>query len=661
MSSYTQYPMLGRNIKGMTGTGNADSSLWPTPDLGALPPEKLSQYLSRKKALEMYFDGKSDSEIHSECQIKIKQVYRLITERCLAVHPDGLIYGWRGLLPNLRIKPYQRKRKIQIDTEGRGGAGAMSLILEMHPDVKEKLISRVLQATGKKSIGPVKRPNHAHWRWFLNELSKLGYEAKNEWPFNTKTRAYQSIYRFIDVILMNNPDKAYRVIGGPDMDRKMISSDGVKRPIFEVYERVEMDAHKVDGIFCVLLPDSLGGHVPKRIHRIWVIVMIDVVSRAVLGYHLSLNKEVNKEDILKVIKKSLSLWIPREISFGDAYIEGAGFPASISEKFLRACWNETLVDGALAENCKHVRETLRDVVGSVLTTPSRGFSSRRSKDDRPFIEAFFRHLGVYGFQRISNTTGKRAGDTSGRDPGLVAENCRFQFEYAEELIDVIIANYNATPHSSLNYRSPLQYLQFASSRQDLNLRYADPNSIQSLLSFGKKCRVKGGFKEGKKPYVNFFGAKYSSEIIAQRYDLIGKEVWISNHIEEDARIVKISLLNGVSLGTLRSAPPWHRLPHTLSIRRAIKSCLDRKIIHLSKSADAIESFLEYCEGQKSKKLPIHASYLELKRLLTNHKSTIQTPINNTQVNSDNAVNQENGKNIESIKPNIPKRRMALLK
>jgi hypothetical protein len=271
-----------------------------------------------------------------------------------------------------------------------------------------------------------------------------------------------------------------------------------------------MDAHKIDGIFCILLPQPSGDFVEKIIHRIWVIVLIEITSRAVLGYHMSLRKEVNQEDTLRAIKHALTKWHPMEITYSDhPYADGAGFPSSMDPTFTHACWDELSVDGAMAECSKSITFTLTNLVGAKLINPAEGFSARRNPNDRPFIESFFRQISTKGFDRMSNTTGAKPEDIRGQDPKKVAVNSRFQIEYAQEILDVLIANYNATPHSALGYRSPLQYLKFLKERGDVNLRYAEADSIQSMLSFRKLCTVRGGLDTGRRPYINFEGAKYT--------------------------------------------------------------------------------------------------------------------------------------------------------
>ncbi|NZA01717.1 hypothetical protein H0I39_08100 [Ottowia beijingensis] len=94
---------------------------------------------------------------------------------------------------------------------------------------------------------------------------------------------------------------------------------------------------------------------------------------------------------------------------------------------------------------------MHDVVGARVLKPqdTTAFASRRSLDDRPSIESFFRRLADGGFHRLSPTTGGSPKDVRRADPDAAAKATQFQLEYAAELLDTIIANYNATPHSGL--------------------------------------------------------------------------------------------------------------------------------------------------------------------------------------------------------------------
>jgi len=591
---------------------------WKFPDEGALSAGPIRNgYVSRKKAISLYLQGATEEAIKAESGIGLSQIRRLIRERCLSVHEDGEVWGWRGLIPNIHINPYQRKHKIVVDQFGMGAVGALTVVWNTHPDLREKFNRRILTAASQCNLSAVSRSKQDHWRWFLDQLRVLGYEVNEKWPFNTKTLGYNSICRYIEKVYSENPVLAAATIGGLDHKKKLLTGDGTNRPVQHLFERVEMDAHKIDGRFSVLIPHPTGGYTQKIVHRLWVVVILEIVSRCVLGYHLSMRKEVSKTDVLRAIKSALTQWKRPFISFGDhAYLPEANLPSSTSEKFIGVCWDQTSVDGALAETCQHVRSVLRNVVGSELLEPRTSFSARRSKDDRPFIESFFRQIGVYGFQKLSNSTGGKPKDKGGRNPDEIALTSRFQLEYASELLAVLIANYNAEPHSSLGGRSPLEYLQFRAMYPSRELRYADPNSVNDLVSFRKLCIVKGGYKEGRRPYVNFYHGRYTNDTLSQRHDLVGNEIWVINHIADDSRLLRASTTSGHSLGLLHVGVPWNKLPHSLEVRTAVASLVQTGKLRVGAGYDAVEVFMNYHEQQSSGKLPVHPAYLEARRIIT---------------------------------------------
>jgi hypothetical protein len=610
---------IGRTLRGITDRVDFNIDSWPSIDEGALSARKLTTFRNRQRAVRLYLAGASGEAVWTACGLKIRYVNRMLHQRCMKAHPDGRIWGWRALVPNVRTRAYTRTKAIHVNSDGAGASGAFATLLQLEPDFARRLKARILKVCPETRLGAIRQPKAAIWAWFVQELRKLQYEVRNQWPFTTKGMGYSTVVRHIDHVLSGNPKLAARIVGGPDLAKKMKSGDGVDRPVARPFERVEMDGHHIDGRFVVLIPQAGGGWSPKLIHRIWVLVLLEVVTRAVIGYLLSFNRELTKDDVARAIKKSLSRWRKRSIAFGEnAYFEEAALPSGHNDRYVALCWDETSVDGALAETCTSIKEKLETVVGSTMLDPTKGYAQRRSKDDRPFIESFFKTLAQRGFHRLSNTTGGRPIDKQGRDPAMVAVISEFQLEYAEELLDVLIANYNATPHSGLGYRSPLQMLDFLSNAGQLRERYADHDLIQGLLSVRKLCRVRGGYTEGRNPYVHFFGARYASETLAQRHDLVGESIWIVNHLEDDARVVLASTRDGTPIGVLRASPPWHRTPHSLAIRSAVNTLERQRRLVLASGGDALMSFIDFVEASPKGKLPVHPSYLELRRILMEH-------------------------------------------
>ena len=93
--------------------------------------------------------------------------------------------------------------------------------------------------------------------------------------------------------------------------------------------------------------------------------------------------------------------------------------------------------------------------------------------------------------------------------------------------------------------------------------------------------------------------------------------------EDDARLAIVSTVQGLILGSVRAAPPWHRTPHTLYMRTAIRALHRRRLIHLSSTCDAVEELIRFSESQPGSKLPPHPAYLEARRVLQQHVEQLE--------------------------------------
>jgi hypothetical protein len=490
-------------------------------------------------------------------------------------------------------------------------------LLDSHPDIRLAFDKRIKTSSSANRLQETKLSIGRHCTWLLDELRKRGYEERNDWPFNTASLGYYSVRRYIEKVLSSESKVLAAVTGGPELVRKLRTGDGTNRPVMKFLQRVEMDAHKLDGRFCVSIPNFDGDSTERIVYRLWVISLIDVASRVVIGYYFSIAKEVSADDVLRAIKASLTKWTPKKISFSkQPYSSGAGFLSSLGEEYIGLCWDETSVDGALAETCKRVETALRDAVGSILLSPNNSFAKRRSLDDRPYIEAFFRNLASGGFQRLSNTTGGKPEDRKGLNPEQVAITSRFQYEYAGELLDVLIANYNNSPHKGIGRRTPLAYARFLFENSQEPRRRAKLDTVESLLSVRKLCQVRGGAKVGRAAYVEFFNARYTNEILQNRQDLVSTKIWVVHHKEDDGRVALASTQDGTSLGVLRAAPPWHITPHSLALRRGILAAQSKGKFHIAPGGDGVDTFINFVEAQPHSKLPIHPTYLEARRIIS---------------------------------------------
>jgi hypothetical protein len=112
-----------------------DLTRWPQIDTTI--EEVREAVTARQRAIAAYVQKASSlTAASAACDLSKAELLRLF-RRCLELHPDGRIYGWRALQPYIHVHRY--KRTAPIPNKGRGLAGAFSLFLAEHPNIKEEL------------------------------------------------------------------------------------------------------------------------------------------------------------------------------------------------------------------------------------------------------------------------------------------------------------------------------------------------------------------------------------------------------------------------------------------------------------------------------------------------------------------------------------------
>lgn len=636
-----------------------DTTRWPTVDPNSLSEKDKDLYFSRVEAIHAYIN--SEKALSNE--ISSREVCRLL-KRCIKQHPDGKVYGFRALIPQFRVTEYSRKAPLINDSEEGGGlAGAFGALLFQYPELKDLIEREVLKKGRRNDVFESKVSIKALHKKVLDRCKELGLALTNAYPFNTNMRGYVSLANYVKQVEKNNPASAIKANKSLEAGKTTKTSDGSERPITKAFERVECDAHHIDAIFCILIPSPFGDVIAKVIRRLWVVVVEETISRAVLGYSLSLRKECNASDVLEAIKMSLSTWTPKRLTIpGLTYHDGAGFPSSHDQRLRGVLWNELSVDSALANTCERVHSKLR-LVSNGQSAPV--VLNRHIPNDRPFIERFFQTLERHGFHRLPNTTGTGINDPAKKHPEAAAIKYQLQIEHLEELLDVMVANYNSTPHTSIGQRTPLEYLQYLTDTQELS--YANPHEVESLLSMARKVPVKGGIDSGRRPYINFIGSTYTSDSLRNSYGLCGKSITIEADIK-DLRTLRAYAESGAEIGILKAAPPWNLRPHSLELRRTIIALKEKKLIHYTKSSDPIAAYLVWIEAQlKDKRKKVPPVYLEARQALVrefNNEGLVDYG-EVTDLENDNDTNQaETNKEqalVEKVKSNLPPPRKAILR
>jgi transposase InsO family protein len=570
-------------------------SHWPTVSAALLPDSRREAYRRREAAIRAFLGGESIDHVEATFGVGRRQLYRLL-KRCVAKHPDGRVHGFRALLPFVRVRAYSRRTPVPTRTRHSkaGAAGAMSALLSRHPAL-EDVVDRAIHQNDilLDERGRLDGLARVHRR-FLERCAELGI-APNEYPRNQDQGGVRSLAAFIRTRLASFA-RAATAAGAEHVPPPWLDTKGVGRAALRPFEEVQFDGHRVDLRLRVRLVDPYGLTYDVECDRPWLLVILDVATRTVLGWHLALAEEYSRYDVIKCVQAAL---MPRRKRRGFsipglAYAAGAGFVGEFVPGADFACWDRFKLDNAKANLARDTLATLCEFVGCVAE-----LGPLAAPDERAEIERFFGTLTAALSQRLPGTTGERRDDAKRKRRGDGEPLAHWVSASAlEELLEVAIANYNGTPHGSLGGRSPLEALAFFLERdrplvRSLGAPYRDH---LYLLQPAYRCTVRGNARKGVRPHVNFYNARYSNLALSQATRLIGQSLRVYFD-PEDLRVLHAYLPNGAELGVLEAARPWNRVAHSLRLRQTILRLRNQKRIAFSSSDDPVKVYLDYARKQ----------------------------------------------------------------
>ena len=127
---------------------------WPMPS--PVMVEKLSEpdaalYARRREAIDLYRTGATYAAIEERCRLGRQEVVRLL-KRCKQQAKDGCIFGYRALIPHIRIAPYVRRKPLE---PGGGRAGAWQLLMSTYPGIADYIKEAVYAPVEREGGEPL--------------------------------------------------------------------------------------------------------------------------------------------------------------------------------------------------------------------------------------------------------------------------------------------------------------------------------------------------------------------------------------------------------------------------------------------------------------------------------------------------------------------------
>ncbi|QYK67482.1 hypothetical protein KAI36_02632 [Paenibacillus sp. S02] len=137
-------------------------------------------------------------------------------------------------------------------------------------------------------------------RSFLSLCEKNGLGI-HDYPFNTNDKGYRSLYRFFKKIENNYFSEGAKRYGREAARQARMGTPTHELILKRPFQRVQFDGHKIDAMFTITFKTPEGDLFTEVVERVWLLVIVDVATRAILGHHLCVNKEYNKDDVLHCI------------------------------------------------------------------------------------------------------------------------------------------------------------------------------------------------------------------------------------------------------------------------------------------------------------------------------------------------------------------------
>ena len=574
-----------------------DVSAWPTVAYTGFDQATRNMFEKRQHAILRYVAGESIREIEKSAGINRRQLYRWL-ERAQEQHSDGRPFGFRGLIRYMRIAEYERVRDVQVHGErgSRGAAGALAQLFERYPALAGWLLLQVKRR--RVLLEQIHTDGHLRTRLrglqslhddFLHQCRSVGLTA-GDYPFNTADRALRSLSRRLKDEMLRTFGTAARSAGAPHL-KGLPRLDAAGTPAAtRPYQVVEFDGHRLDIRLKVVVRDPLGFAHEFEMERVWLLAIIDVCTRAVLGYHIALAKEYSRYDVIKTIENALEPHHVRAFTIaGLARETQDGFPSERLPELAYATWEWMKLDNAKANLAAETLAALCEFVGCAVNA-----GPKHSPDERPYIERFFGTIASRLSSRLPGYTGSHPRDLR-RALADPKGNLRLYvaLNELEELIEYAIASYHGTPHSGLNSVTPLEAMEyFVRGRQTL-LTWLPERHRRTLclMQSARRCRVVGYLERGVRPHINLFGVRYTNAVLACSAQLIGQTLHVYMNAD-DLRCVRAFLADGTELGVLDAQGAWRVMPHNLTLRKEIRKLQGSKRARTIPGANPIEAYVQ---------------------------------------------------------------------
>lgn len=571
------------------------------PGLSAQEAEEQAAAVSERfdrlqRGIVVYLSTGSLKQALAETRCTKEVFYRQLNRCLLPNHVTGQgIVGWAGLISQLRLRGYTRV------CDGVGTAGQFQRWISQNQPWRELLHRMILKGNGGEAIAARKPEVRGVARNFVAAFSKPSGTKREpriplgQYPHDGKSNARRAIERYINRFVAMHLETTAVWFGEDVADRQHL---GTGPQSFDLatgpFDVLGTDAHTEDCIGFIILNGPAG---PQKVPvvRIQIVVNLCHNKRLVSGYAICFQRQIEARHVEEAYLMGNSPWTPKELTIeGLSYTRGAGFPNGVVEGIDEINPALLRLDNAVQHYAAGIRSRLRSSLGCGVAWGGVGHWWRNA-----ITERFFGTLERYGFQRLPSSMGNGPQDIQrAENPVLEATGKGIEWDELVQLVDVLLANYNTKPHTSLGGVSPLDSLRNTmASRLGFWIPRPSPPYMANTPRIGIQIlrrRIAGSVRKRVPPYVEVGEVRYTETCLSKRYDLIGRHVYV--HIPQDMRTIECFLDDGPLIGTLKCLDKgWQLSPHSYDTRKQINALIRKGEMWVPDGGDPVVVYLDHLQ------------------------------------------------------------------
>lgn len=554
--------------------------------------DREARYQRNLEAYRLYVSTNTPiSEIQSLTGINTTQIRRLI-QRVVSTHEDGLIQGLRGLIPDARVKAYRRKATVEASTEDddNNPAGAWRQLLESVPILKTWLDKEIkkrnapLKKEEIREVRPIARMIHSN---FLKQCKLLGI-SDSQYPFNQNYRGLRSLQQYIKNI--EAEQFSHTVIRGKSVRHGGIWSD--EDSFFDIaatqpFSVVQFDGHKIDVRLTISVVDPFGMETIYEISRIWILAFSDKLTKASLGYSLSLGENYSASDFAQALINSIEGQPQVDLTIPKLKLSaGGGFPSKIIPHLSYQRWGWVHFDEAKAHTAQETLDRMVRTLGTWTATGRLGHAN-----DRSFQERFFGILETAGFRRIPGSVGSSPEDSVRVLADVGNDISRLiRLDLLEQIVYVLMANLNAETQGGLGGRSAIEAMNYFTAKPTFRNEPIPITRRGEVFLMRKEVVLTIRGRPGELMHVNYKEVRYSSKVLSTRHELEGHKLRCYV-IEKNICQIRAFFEDGTELGMLVASRQWARTPHSLRTRKEINRLIKLGKLRVGDSDDVVAAYI----------------------------------------------------------------------